>query len=189
MKTQYSERVSGMIVYTMDRHQDGRGFFEEIYNGSLDDYPYDGNWVQANHSVSRKYVLRGIHKSHYNKLVTCFTGRVYDVVVDLRPESSTYGNWDAIELDGVNRKEIFVPRNCGHAYLALENESHIFSLQSGVCQPEQEEAIYWKSPVLGIMWPIACPSLSPRDSRATILYELPIAKPSLLTRLMALLKS
>ena len=166
MRVHASDRV-------LDRHKDGRGFFEELYSQARPEYDSDTSWRQVNHSVSRIHVLRGIHVAPYAKLVSCLIGHIYDVVVDTRPTSPTYGQWDAVDLCGDNGRQVYVPAGCGHAFVSLAEGSHVVYLQGGVYDPARELSLYWKSPAFDIMWPIESPMLSPKDSGAKLLQELP----------------
>jgi dTDP-4-dehydrorhamnose 3,5-epimerase len=121
--------VRGAWVHTPARHEDNRGHFEEQFKLSAIEAQLGRTFTvkQVNHSVSAKGVIRGIHFTDspegQAKYVSCPQGAIWDVVVDLRPESETYGNWDAVVISAENGKSVLISEGLGHAFLSLENNS------------------------------------------------------------------
>lgn len=150
---------------------DARGFFVETYH--RDQYRAHGiadEFVQDNHSRSARGVLRGIHYQDMDqpqaKLVRCTAGAILDVAVDLRDGSPRFGRWVAVELNPVNKRQLYVPVGFGHAFLALEEGSEVQYRCSSFYAPATEGAVRWDDPELAIPWPIARPVLSARDAAA-----------------------
>lgn len=167
--------VKDCFVVTCDRHEDNRGFFQELFENNKygmesDEFePRVGyvskSWKQVNWSHSYPNVLRGVHYAEYEKLVTCITGKIWDVVVDLRPSSPTYLAWVAQELSKDNMKQMFVPKGCGHGFYAFE-ESNVVYLQTGLFAVKGEHTIKYDDPTLGIHWPGQNQIISSRDANA-----------------------
>lgn len=114
-------------------------------------------FVQDNRSYSRKGVLRGLHfqkKYPQDKLISVLRGEIYDVAVDLRENSKTYGKWFGLILSDQNRKQLFIPKGFAHGYLVLSEEAEIFYKCSEVYHPEDEGGIIWNDPAIGIKWPV-----------------------------------
>lgn len=141
--------VEGCFLFSSIRHHDDRGFFQEIYNKDYDFLNF--NLAQSNWSFSKKGVIRGIHCSPYSKLVTCVKGSIWDVVVDLRKSSPTYKKYFSQEINEKNGYQIFVPANCGHGFLSLENESAVVYFQSSLYNLDKEKSYNYSG--FGISWP------------------------------------
>lgn len=149
--------------------QDVRGFFLESY--SQKEFEANGieiAFVQDNHSKStEKGVLRGLHFQNppyvQTKLVRVTRGKVYDVIVDLRKDSATYGKWEGFELSAENKKMLLVPRGFAHSFLTLENETEFQYKCNEFYHPASESGIIWNDPTLKIDWPIETPILSEKD--------------------------
>lgn len=163
----HDTEVEGCRWIEMARHFDHRGFFEEIYQHSKLDFGVE--WRQVNWSQSDKNVLRGLHVANYPKLVTCITGKIFDVVVDFRENSKTYLKWFGIELDEYKNSQIFVPAGCGHGFLALK-DSNVIYLQGDVWRPDSEITLRYDDPKFNINWPIVDSDyiLSDKDKNATL---------------------
>lgn len=139
-------------------------------------------FIQDNHSKSVKGVLRGIHfqKEPYGqgKLVRCVSGKIFDVVVDLRSNSETYGKWLGFELSHENKCMLFIPRGLGHGFLTLSDEAEIFyKVANSEYTPSHESGIIWNDSEIGIKWPlkeyeISAPILSEKDSKLPKFCEL-----------------
>ncbi len=173
-------RVPGAWEITPALHADGRGLFFEWFTdpafAAMTGHHFD--MAQANCSVSAAGVLRGVHFSELPpsqaKYVTCVRGAVYDVVVDLRVGSPTFGQWDAALLDDRERKSVYLSEGLGHAFLALEDDSTVMYLCSSGYAPQREHTILATS--LGIDWPADRPLiLSERDAAAPTLDEVQAA--------------
>ena len=134
-------------------HEDSRGFFREIFQEvKYGDFAFVPK--QVNHSLSNKNVLRGIHVAPFKKLVSCVSGSIFDVCVDLRPSSETYKQHFSIILNSENRKQILIPENCGHAFLALTDSANVIYMQDDFYDPQKESSIICSDVVLDINWQI-----------------------------------
>lgn len=144
----YQTCVKQCYVYEGERHHDNRGHFSEIYKSDHNII----NPLQANLSVSRKHVLRGMHVAPFKKYVTCVKGKIFDVVADTRPESETYLKWHGQVLSEDCSLLVLAPPNCAHGFLAME-DSVVIYLQDGKYDPKVEWGISYADPQLGIVWP------------------------------------
>ena len=149
---------------------DNRGFFFESFNEeAFASIGINVRWVQDNHSKSAAGVLRGLHyqrgASAQDKLVRVSAGAAYDVVVDLRSGSSTYGRWTGVELSEKNKKMLFVPRGFAHGFLSLADGTEFLYKCSHVYDPAAEAGVVWNDSDLAIEWPLhgLVPQLSERD--------------------------
>lgn len=155
---------------------DNRGFFMETYH--YNEFKKAGlgmNFVQDNHSKSKKGVLRGLHfqKNHpQSKLVRVIKGAVYDVAVDVRKGSPTFGKWFGIELTEINKKAFYVPKGFAHGFITLEDETEFVYKCTDYYYPEDEGGLIWNDPNLNISWPIDTPILSEKDKKWPTLEEL-----------------
>ena len=150
--------IEGLCVIEPTVHGDARGYFMETYNQKdMEEAGLNMNFVQDNQSCSTKGVLRGLHfqkEFPQGKLVRVIKGAVFDVAVDLRSGSETYGKWFGIELTEENKKQFYIPEGFAHGYIALEDNT-IFSYQSsGKYTPESCGGIRWNDPQLNIPWPL-----------------------------------
>ena len=156
---------------------DARGFFFESFNERAfrDATGLDTHFVQDNHSRSAKGVLRGLHyqlQQPQGKLVRVVRGAVFDVAVDIRVGSPTFGHWDAVRLDEESRRTIYLSEGLAHGFLALEDDSTVMYLCSAPYSPTREHTILATDPALAIEWPAGfTPSLSDRDLHAPTLAE------------------
>lgn len=140
-------------VFSIDRYEDERGYFQEIYNENRYDDPGPLT-PQVSFSKSHCDVLRGIHVSPYGKLCTCVRGSLWDVVVDLRYRSSTFGKWFGVELTEENHKQLYVPAYCGHGFLSLEDDTCLLYMQGGRWSTANDGGIKWNDCKVGIEWPL-----------------------------------
>ena len=149
--------IDGVVVVDVKSYGDERGYFMETYKKS--DFVAGGitcDFVQDNQSSSTKGVLRGLHfqKEHPQaKLVRVVSGRVFDVAVDLRPGSPTYGKWEGVELSAENRRQFFVPRGFAHGFLVLSDTAEFCYKCDDVYYPNDEGGLMWNDPDIGIAWP------------------------------------
>ncbi|GAA1416562.1 dTDP-4-dehydrorhamnose 3,5-epimerase [Streptomyces thermospinosisporus] len=157
---------------------DERGSFHEWYRGEefREATGYDLSLAQANCSVSRRGVIRGVHYADVPpgqaKYVTCVRGAVLDVIVDLRVGSPGYGRWEAVRLDDDTRHAVFLSEGLGHAFMALTDEATVVYLCSTGYAPKREHGVHPLDPALGIAWPEGIdPVLSPKDQQAPALAE------------------
>jgi dTDP-4-dehydrorhamnose 3,5-epimerase len=148
---------------------DDRGFFYESFNQAKFDQltGITGEFVQDNHSKSAKNVLRGLHyqiRQPQGKLVRVVTGTVFDVAVDLRRSSKTFGQWVGAILSGENKRQLWVPAGFAHGFLVLQDHTEFLYKTTDYYAPEHERCIRWDDPDLGIDWPlIGTPNLSAKD--------------------------
>ena len=148
--------IAGLKVITPRVFEDGRGYFMETYS-KLDFEEFDINceFVQDNQSKSSRGVLRGLHyqKEHSQaKLVRVVSGEVFDVAVDMRPDSETYGKYFAVRLSAENKKQFFIPRGFAHGFLVLSDAAEFAYKVDDFYHPDDEGGILWNS--VGIDWPI-----------------------------------
>jgi dTDP-4-dehydrorhamnose 3,5-epimerase len=150
---------------------DSRGFFLESFNQRAFNAATgtDFNFVQDNHSRSAKNVLRGLHYQlgqPQGKLVRVVRGAVFDVAVDIRPASPTFGQWFGLELSEENHRQLWVPPGLAHGFLVLSDSAEFLYKTTDYYAPEQERCIVWNDPTLGIAWPLegGSPLLSGKDA-------------------------
>ena len=162
------------------RHGDARGWFVETYNrDTAAACGITATFVQDNHSLSAPaFTLRGLHfqtpPRGQDKLVRCVRGRIYDVVVDVRRGSPTYGEWAGAELSAENGHQLFVPIGFAHGFLTLEPDCEVVYKCSDTYAPAHDGGIRWDDPAIGIEWPIphgVAPELSPKDSKQPLLAD------------------
>lgn len=150
--------IEGLKVITPTTYGDERGYFTEMYQAKdFSDLGIDTVFVQDNQSSSTKGVLRGLHfQKEYaqDKLVRVISGEVYDVAVDLRKDSATYGKAFGVILSALNRKEFFIPKGFAHGFLVLSDYAEFFYKVSDFYHPGDEGGLLWNDPALGIEWPI-----------------------------------
>jgi dTDP-4-dehydrorhamnose 3,5-epimerase len=165
--------LTGALMLTLRVFTDERGFFAETY--SLDRYRQCGveeTFVQDNLSLSRRNVLRGLHGDpRLAKLVGVVHGSIFDVIVDIRVKSTTYGQWYGATLTAAQGRQIYVPRGFLHGFLALEDDTTVAYKQSAPHDPAFEFSVAWNDPDLGIEWPLGgqTPILSARDAASPTL--------------------
>ena len=164
-------------IITANRHGDNRGFFAETYNRKRYlEYGIDVNFVQDNHSVSKQLgTLRGLHFQSppvaQAKLVRCGRGAIFDVAVDIRRGSPTYGHWEGYKLSAENGHQLYVPVGYAHGFVTLEPDSEIIYKCTDYYAPDTEGAVRWDS--CGIEWPLSGdPILSDKDAIAPALADL-----------------
>lgn len=161
------------------RFGDNRGWFVETYNAGR--YPLLGvpvTFVQDNHSMSREVgTLRGLHyqapPNGQDKLVRCVRGAIWDVAVDLRKGSPTFGKWVGAELSAENAWQLFVPIGFAHGFVTLQPDTEVEYKCSGLYAPESEGAVIWSDPTIALPWPLPSsgPKLSGKDEIAPLLNE------------------
>ena len=162
-------RLEGAFVVEPEKLEDGRGFFARSWcRREFEAHGLNPRMVQCNISLNkRKGTLRGIHYQappHAEaKLVRCTAGSIYDVIIDLRPESPTFEKYAAEVLTARNHKMLYVPEDFAHGFLTLEDDSEVFYQMSEFYVPEQSKGVRWNDPVFGIEWPIAPCLMSERD--------------------------
>lgn len=170
-------RLDGTLLVEPRVFGDARGFFLETWNRSR--YRAEGvgdDFVQDNLSFSRRGILRGLHFQNPNpqgKLVQVLQGEVFDVVVDLRRSSPTFGKWEGVWLSDQNKHQFYVPPGFAHGF-AVVSETALFHYKcSSPYSPADELTLLWNDPDLGITWPIESPVLSEKDRNGVRLRDLP----------------
>jgi dTDP-4-dehydrorhamnose 3,5-epimerase len=158
--------------------RDDRGFFLESWKERVfDEAGIEGRFVQDNHSRSKKGVLRGLHyqvDQPQGKLVRVVTGRAFDVAVDLRRASPTFGHWVGVELSADAFNMLWVPPGFAHGFLSLEDGTDLLYKCTDYYAPEHERSLLWSDPAIGIAWPldgIGAPLLSGKDAEAPLLAD------------------
>ncbi len=168
--------LPGALIFEPDVHGDDRGFFLESYNEAR--YKEHGlpHFVQDNLSYSRNGVLRGLHFQNPNpqgKLVSVLEGEVYDVAVDIRVGSPTFGRWTGVYLSAENKRQFYVPENFAHGFV-VTGDVALFSYKcTAYYSPEDEGTVLWSDPDIGVEWPVREPTLSAKDQDAQPLRGLP----------------
>ena len=170
MKIRY-RKFTGVFEITLEPHEDERGFFMRIYDKLIfQKHNIDRIWVQENHSKSiKKGIIRGLHFQFppytETKLVRCIRGAIFDVFVDLRKGSPTFGEWDYIILSEENNKMIYIPRGFAHGFCTLTEISEVLYKVDNYYTPHAEGGIVWNDETLKIDWPVENPILSDKDAR------------------------
>jgi dTDP-4-dehydrorhamnose 3,5-epimerase len=174
--------LEGLVVLEPEPHGDDRGFLVETYRA--DTWLAAGldveRFVQDNHSRSVRGTLRGLHfQTHPGqaKLVRCARGRVFDVAVDLRRQSSTFGRWAGVELDDTEHCQVFVPAGFAHGFCVLSESADVIYKLSSYYDPQTEAGVAWDDPDIGVEWPVSDPILSERDRAAPRLAEVAAGLP------------
>ena len=159
--------LPGVLVIEPDVHQDGRGFFVETYHAErYREHGIEGPFVQDNHSRSTGGTLRGLHLQLVRpqaKLIRVIEGEVFDVAVDVRVGSPTFGQWVSVKLSAANFKQCYVPRGFAHGFCVVTTVAQVEYKCTDFYDPSGEIGIAWNDPKLGIGWPVRNPILSPRD--------------------------
>ena len=165
-------KLDGVLVLEPKLFKDERGFFMESFNAQKfkELTGFVGEFVQDNLSSSRKNVIRGLHYQVHQpqgKLVSVASGRVFDVAVDIRQSSSTFGQWFGIELSEENRRQLWIPAGFAHGFLVLSESATFMYKTTDYWSPQGERSIRWNSPELGINWPFEeQPVVAPKDADA-----------------------
>jgi dTDP-4-dehydrorhamnose 3,5-epimerase len=161
-------KLPDLVLIEPERVRDGRGYLVETFRAEQAlDMGIDAEFVQENHSRSTQGVLRGIHlQTGQAKLIRCARGRIWDVAVDLRPESPTYLSWEGHELDDERHLQLFLPAGFGHGFCVLSAEADVVYKLSTYYDPALETSVAWNDPALGVTWPLSDPVLSARDQEA-----------------------
>ena len=166
-------RIPDVLILEPRVHGDARGFFVESFNANTFHgvTGIDARFVQDNHSRSARGVLRGLHyqiRHPQGKLVRVSHGSVFDVAVDLRRSSPTFGQWVGAELSAANRLQMWIPEGLAHGFIALEDDTHFLYKTTDVYARECERAIAWDDPTLAIDWGLDGPPLvSEKDARGS----------------------
>lgn len=166
-------RLSGLVIVEPDVFRDSRGFFLETYHAEK--YRAGGiatAFVQDNHSRSTKGTLRGLHAQlakPQGKLVRAIEGEIFDVAVDIRRNSPTFGQWEAVVLSADNFRQLYVPPGFLHGFCVLSETAQVEYKCTDFYDPSGELGVRWNDPRIGIDWPITDPTLSAKDAAAPFL--------------------
>jgi dTDP-4-dehydrorhamnose 3,5-epimerase len=159
--------IPEVLIIEPDVHKDGRGYFMETYHAKrYREMGIDVTFVQDNLAYSIKGTLRGLHYQHPNaqtKLVQAIQGEIFDVAVDIRTDSATFGKWVGEILSDTNKKQLFIPAGFAHGYCVLSDTALVTYKCSTVYSPGDEKGILWSDPNLKINWPLQNPLLSEKD--------------------------
>ncbi len=173
--------IPGVLILEPEVFGDERGFFMETYR--RDRYVRHGipqDLVQDNLSYSRRGVLRGLHLQWphpQGKLVQVFGGEVFDVAVDVRRGSATFGRWVGVRLSGENKRQLWIPAGFAHGFCVVSTDALFAYKCSDFYRPETEFCVRWDDPDIGIEWPLdGKPDLSPKDLEAPLLRDIPAAR-------------
>ena len=164
-------RLTGLKLITPRLFRDERGYFFESYRQTDFDIPF----VQDNVSFSHQGTIRALHfQSHPGqaKLISCAQGHIWDVAVDIRPESPTFMQWEAVTLDDQNHHQFFIPKGFAHGFCVLSPTAIVHYKVSSPYDPKTECSIRWNDPAFNIPWPIHNPILSPRDQTSPFFQEI-----------------
>ena len=170
-------KLKGCVIIEPSVFGDDRGFFLETFSRQryFEEAGIELEFVQDNHSRSAANVLRGLHfqkTKPQGKLVRVVRGCVFDVAVDIRPGSDTFGQWISMELSEQNKKQLWVPPGFAHGFTALNENTELEYKCTAYYDPEDEGSILWSDPDLNIPWPVAQPILSAKDMDAQLLKDL-----------------
>ena len=161
--------LDGMLIIEPSVFEDERGYFLETHHFQrFQSANIDCTFVQDNLSYSKKNVLRGLHYQKtkpQSKLVQAVTGGIFDVGVDLRQDSSTFGRWFGCVLSEENKRQLFVPQGFAHGFYVLSDSAHVAYKCSDYYDPDDEGGLLWSDPDIAIDWPAKNPILSAKDSQ------------------------
>jgi len=168
--------IPGVLVIEPDVHRDGRGFFLETYHADrYREHGITGPFVQDNHSRSAVNTLRGLHlqvRRPQGKLIRVIEGEIFDVAVDVRRGSPTFGRWVGVTISAENSKQVYVPPGFAHGFCVVSPVAQVEYKCTDLYDPPSEIGIAWNDPALGITWPIREPLLSARDHGHRTLAEM-----------------
>lgn len=163
-------KLAGAYIVNLNLLQDDRGFFSRMF--CREEFQQHGlvpDVMQGNMSWNKtRGTLRGMHYQHdpyqETKFIRCTRGAIYDVIIDLRKDSTTYQEWIGVELTADNRTALFVPKDFAHGFITLEDNTEVFYLVSQSYQPGSEGGIRWDDPRFNIEWPLTPTCISPKDA-------------------------
>jgi dTDP-4-dehydrorhamnose 3,5-epimerase len=171
-------RLPGTYEITLAPRKDDRGYFMRVYDETIfRDHGLQTTWVQENQSRStRKHTVRGLHfqapPHAETKLVRVTRGAIFDVFVDLRRQSDTYGQWDAVELTEEKHNMVYIPKGFAHGFCSLTEDVIVIYRVDAYYAPAAEGGLFWQDPDVGIQWPTTDVSLSEKDSKQPLLRDL-----------------
>jgi dTDP-4-dehydrorhamnose 3,5-epimerase len=168
-------KLQGVYIFEPQVINDHRGYFMESYRKSLlEQIGIDIDFIQDNHSFSKETgILRGLHyqlnPKAQSKLVRVCTGAIYDVIVDIRKNSPTFGEWVGVILSEENKRQVLIPKGFAHGFCTLVRNTNLIYKVDEYYDPRLDRGIFWNDPELGIDWPISEPILSKKDSKLPLL--------------------
>ncbi|MCL4129809.1 UNVERIFIED_CONTAM: hypothetical protein GTU68_048924 [Idotea baltica] len=170
-------KLEGVLLVTPQVFGDERGFFMETYNrDKAIELGLPAEFVQDNHSKSSYGVLRGLHYQNptwQGKLVRTVQGEIYDVAVDIRAGSPTFGEWVGVYLNDENKQQLYVPQGFAHGFCVTSPTAEVVYKCTDMYAPSEEGSLLWNDPEIGIEWPVDNPSLSAKDKVGQRLSDLP----------------
>ncbi|GMR05797.1 MAG: dTDP-4-dehydrorhamnose 3,5-epimerase [Gammaproteobacteria bacterium] len=176
----HDTHLKGVRLIVPRVFEDDRGFFLETFNSAIfEENGLPVNFVQDNHSHSSRGVLRGLHyqfPTWQGKLVRVVTGEIFDVAVDIRPESPTFAQWYGVVLSEENKHQLYIPPGYAHGFCVLSDTVDVTYKCTALYTPAEDAGIRWDDPDIGIDWPISDPSVSEKDRNAPLLKELVLAQ-------------
>jgi dTDP-4-dehydrorhamnose 3,5-epimerase len=171
-------KLSGVLVVEPTVFGDSRGWFMETYNeANFAEFGNNLKFIQDNQSFSAaKGTLRGLHyqlnPKAQSKLVRCTRGSIFDVAIDIRKNSPTFGDWFGIELTAENKKQLLIPKGFAHGFMTLTDEVEVQYKVDELYEPKCDRGIFWNDPTIGIEWPLnVTPILSDKDEKAPLLRD------------------
>jgi dTDP-4-dehydrorhamnose 3,5-epimerase len=171
-----STSLKGLLIIEPNVFEDKRGYFLEMHHQErFHSAGLSINFVQDNISFSNKGTLRGLHfqiSYPQAKLVQAITGKIFDVAVDIRPESPTFGKWSGTMLSERNKRQLYIPEGFAHGFCVLSGSAHVVYKCSALYSPEDEGGILWSDPAVAIDWPVKDPMLSEKDQKYPCLKDL-----------------
>ncbi|MDG2334724.1 MAG: dTDP-4-dehydrorhamnose 3,5-epimerase [Myxococcota bacterium] len=174
MKT-FEQDIPGVVLIEPEVHRDARGFFLESYHaGRYREAGIDAAFVQDNHSLSGRGTVRGLHvqvRRPQAKLIRVLRGQVWDVAVDVRRGSPTFGQHFGVELSAENHRQLYISAGLAHGFAVLSEEAEIGYKCSDFYDPGGEVSIAWNDPELALPWPLSEPTLSKKDQQAMTMAE------------------
>ena len=161
--------IEGAYLIDLEKRGDDRGFFARVFCcNEFGEHGLDTQFVQVNNSLSAdKGTLRGLHyqlaPAEEVKVVRCISGALWDVILDIRPDSPTFGKWFGAELTADNRRMMYAPRGMAHGFVTLTDNTEAFYLVTAFYAPDRERGVRWNDPHFGVEWPITPTVISDKD--------------------------
>ena len=169
--------IPGVLLFEPDIFMDSRGYFMEIFHQKkYAEIGFDRSFVQENYSHSKRGIVRGLHyqlKRPQGKFLYVMNGEIFDVAVDIRRGSPTFGKWFGTNLSSENRRQIFIPEGFAHGFCVLSESADVFYKCTDFYEPDDEYGIFWSDKTIGIDWPVENPILSEKDCLFKPLNETP----------------
>lgn len=170
--------LAGVVIVKNRVFDDERGFFMEVFNKQrFEDLGLPGAFVQDNHSHSTKGVVRGLHYQYpqwQGKLVRAASGRIFDVAVDVRRDSDTFGQWVGVELNDENKWQLYIPPGFAHGFSTLSDTADVMYKCTSLYKLEDEVGVLWNDPDIGIDWQLDNPIVSEKDAQSPRLADAPV---------------